>query len=120
MISNASSVRLNLTSKISATIDQVRFRKSSAKNTKAKHSEALYLAVMQAKNTSGLDTSRPTAQMWASMRWYWCLSFWARKLPKGTPIRPDIIEMMPNLYATLEQYMSLTSYLQLFCGLYHI
>lgn len=107
---SASSTGLNLTSNISATIDQVRFRKNSAKNTKAKHTEALYLAVMKAKNTSGLDTSSPTAQIWASIRWYWCLSLWARRLPNGTPNRPDIIDMMPNLYATLEQYISLFTF----------
>lgn len=63
----------------------------------------LCLAVIHTRNTKGADASKPMAQMLASIRLYFGRSFWAIKLPRGTPIRPDIIEMMPNLYGTLKK-----------------
>lgn len=72
-----------------------------AKNTKAKQVDGLYLAATHAKNIKGLETSKPTAQMWASILGYFSRSFWAIKVPDGTPAKPAIIAITPNLYATL-------------------
>ncbi|KAJ3624990.1 hypothetical protein MTP99_018577 [Tenebrio molitor] len=82
---------------MSATIDQVRLRKNSPKNTKVRQRVKLYEAERQAANTIGVDKRRPMPHKWASIRgkrWRRCC---ATKLPAGTPMMPDTIDTTPNL-----------------------
>jgi hypothetical protein len=90
-----------LTRSMSATMDQLRFRKTSPKKMNAKHTLPFTGAKREAANRSGELTRSPMAHIMGSMRGYRDRNLCANSEPSGTPTSPDIIAMMPNLYATL-------------------
>jgi len=91
-----------LTRSMSATIDQFKLRKTSPKNINAKHALLFTVARREAAKSSGELTRSPMAQIMGSMRGYRDRNLRANSEPSGTPMSPDIIAMMPNVYATLQ------------------
>jgi len=91
-----------LTRSMSATMDQLRLRKTSPKNMNVKHTLAFTEAKREEANRSGALTRSPMAHIMGSMRGYRDRNLCAKIEPSGTPTSPDIIAMMPNLYATLQ------------------
>jgi hypothetical protein len=91
-----------LTRSMSATMDQLRFRKTSPKKMSAKHALPFTEAKREAKNRNGILTKSPMAHIRGSMRGYRDRNLCANIEPSGTPTSPDIIVMTPNLYATLQ------------------
>lgn len=91
-----------LTSKMSATIDQHIFNDISAKNTKNMHHGPLIGANTNAMKTIGADMNRPQAHISGSDFWLVSRNRCAKYDPSGTPMRPEAMATMPNLYATLQ------------------
>ena len=91
-----------LTRSMSATMDQLRLRKTSPKNMNIKHAVPFTVARREAANRRGELMRSPVAHIMGSMRGYRDRNLCANIEPSGTPTSPDIIAMMPNLYATLQ------------------
>lgn len=91
-----------LTSKMSATIDQLRLIDSSPRKMRKQHMQMLELAQRAAAKSRGALTSRPQAHMQGSARGYLTRILCARNDPAGTPMIPDTMVITPNLYDTLE------------------
>lgn len=91
-----------LTSRISATIDQHKFNDTSAKNTKNMVHGPLICANTIAANTIGAEKNKPNAHINGSVFWLIARKRCAKYDPSGTPISPDAMATMPNLYATLQ------------------
>lgn len=87
----------NLTSSMSAMMDQVRLRNTSPKNTRVRHHMAWLEASTRARNTMGADVMRPNPQIIGSQSGYRGRSLWAIRDPRGTPMMPAAIETKPNL-----------------------
>jgi len=99
---------------MSATMDQLRFRKTSPKNMSVKHTLPFTGANSEAAKRSGALIRSPMAHIMGSMRGYRDRNLCANSEPSGTPTSPDTIAMMPNLYATLPTkcYFCITIYLK--------
>lgn len=90
-----------LTSSMSATILQHKFKVICARNTKNRHQFALYLARTRPKYTQGAEVINPKAQISGSHVESIGRNRWAIAEPAGTPIRPANIATIPNLNDTL-------------------
>lgn len=97
-----SDVVILLTSKMSATIDQHIFNDISAMNTKNMHHGPLIGANTNAIKTIGDDMNRPHAHINGSDFWLISRQRCAKNDPSGTPMSPEAMATIPNLYATLQ------------------
>lgn len=82
-------------------MDQHKFNETSAKKMKKKHHGSLMCAITNAKKTIGDEMKRPQAHINGSQFWLMARIRWAKYEPSGTPISPDAMATMPNLYETL-------------------
>lgn len=87
---------------MSATIDQHKFNDISAKNTKNMVHGPLVGAITNAMKTIGAEMKRPHAHINGSDFELITRNRCAKYDPSGTPMSPDAMATMPNLYATLQ------------------
>ena len=90
-----------LTSKMSATIDQLRLRATSPTKTSAKPRRTSLRARKNATKMNTDDRTRPRPQISGSDRGYFSRRRVLRIAPSGTPIIPDIMVTAPNIKDTL-------------------
>lgn len=87
---------------MSATIDQHIFNDISPKKTKSMHHGPLIGANTIAMKTIGADMNRPHAHISGSDFWLISRQRCAKYDPSGTPMSPEAMATIPNLYATLQ------------------
>jgi len=90
-----------LTSKISATIDQLRLRATSPRKTKAKPMSTLVRAKKNATKIKTDERTRPSPQIRGSDLGYFSLRRVLSIAPSGTPIMPETIVTAPKISETL-------------------
>lgn len=91
-----------LTNKISATMDQFKFRNTCPKNTNTKHTMAFVLAKHEAKKSRGALINNPKAQIKGSACSYLLRKRCDNHMPNGTPESPANIVIIPKVNETLE------------------
>lgn len=97
-----------LTSRISATMDQLRFRVISPINTKAKH---MKMSIFAKKNTIQIkrdEMINPKPQIRGSEKGYFSRRIVLRIIPKGTPNIPDTIVTTPKTTGTLKIFRQMS------------
>ena len=92
-----------LTSKISATIAQFKFKANSPKNIKAYEAFAFFETTIMAPVINGTLVSKPKAHINGSAVGKRFNKYCDKYEPIGTPIRPATIVIAPNLNATLRE-----------------
>lgn len=97
---------LFLTSNISDTIDHVKLTDNSARNTKNRHADRLYVAINSTINVNGLEHNSPTPQTCGSIEGTRWRNRCAIKLPNGTPKTPANIDTRPNLNEMLQEKLA--------------
>ena len=94
--------KIELTNKISETMDQLRFNEISPKKINTKARKKLKLGVNKEMQRKTEEVARPNPQIRGSARGSFGLHLVLAKLPRGTPMIPDIMVITPNTKATLK------------------
>ena len=94
--------KIELTNKISETMDQLRFNEISPKKINTKARKKLKLGVNKEMQRKTEEVARPRPQIKGSARGSLGLHLVLAKLPRGTPMIPDIMVITPNTKATLK------------------
>ena len=103
MLSSKESISLDkLTNKISATIDQLRFKEISPKKMRTK-AKTKYESQRKREMQRKIDERpSPMPQIKGSALWFFGLHLVLHKLPKGTPRIPDNMVTTPNTNGILK------------------